>query len=278
MTAAQVWLRDGLVPAPEALVPVNDRGFTSGDGVFEAMKVVDGRPFAVTRHLRRLANSADIVSLGLPEDLDLRAVITQTIEANAERLGYLARLRITVTAGSAPAGILRSGEGPTVVVTVDPQQPHPDSLTVITVPWRHNNHSAVSGAKTTSYAENLVILERARAAGADEALMADTDGRLCEGTTSNVILEVDGRLVTPSLATGCLPGVTRDLLIEWGIVEELDVPFEQVARASEILLSSSTRDLIPVELIDGRPMSAPGPLGGEAAVQFALRVDEDIDP
>ncbi|MGB2736559.1 MAG: aminotransferase class IV, partial [Candidatus Nanopelagicales bacterium] len=265
-------------PAPEALVPVNDRGFTSGDGVFEAMKVVDGRPFAVTRHLRRLANSADIVSLGLPEDLDLRAVITQTIEANAERLGYLARLRITVTAGSAPAGILRSGEGPTVVVTVDPQQPHPDSLTVITVPWRHNNHSAVSGAKTTSYAENLVILERARAAGADEALMADTDGRLCEGTTSNVILEVDGRLVTPSLATGCLPGVTRDLLIEWGIVEELDVPFEQVARASEILLSSSTRDLIPVELIDGRPMSAPGPLGGEAAVQFALRVDEDIDP
>lgn len=278
MTTAQVWLRDGLVPASEALVPINDRGFTSGDGVFEAMKVVDGRPFAVTRHLRRLTNSADIVSIGLPEDLDLRAVIEKTIEANADRLGRIARLRITVTAGSAPAGILRSGEGPTVVVTVDPQRPHPDSLTVVTVPWRHNNHSAVAGAKTTSYSENLVILERARVDGADEALMADTDGRLCEGTTSNVIVEVDGRLVTPSLATGCLPGVTRDLLIEWGLVDELDVPFEHVAQTSEILLSSSTRDLIPVELIDGRALSAPGPLGGEAAVRFARLAAENLDP
>ncbi len=280
MTNARVWLNDQLVVEAYAIVSVRDRGFTSGDGVFETVKIVDGQPFAITRHLTRLANSAKLVGLPQPDEGYLREAVRATIAANADLVDPLGRMRITLTAGN-PSGktSVPSRSGPvTLVITVDRQRPHPNSVSVVTVPWCHNDKGPLVGAKTTSYADNLAILERVRVDGADEALLADTSGRLCEATTANVVLGVDGELITPTLATGCLPGVTRALLLEWGLVREQDFPFAKLDQVTELLLSSSTRSLIPVDSIDGRSLAVPGDLAVGAIAEFAHRAADSLDP
>lgn len=278
---ATVWINGSLVPADEATVSVYDRGFTSGDGVFETLKVVNGVPFAITRHLKRLTESAHIIGFPPPSDSILRRAVDETVESNQARLGDLGRLRITLTAGrpratgSVPT---RDDSGLTLVLTADPQAHHPAELNVISVPWPHNERGPLVGAKTTSYADNLAVLEQVRQKGADEALVSDTQGRICEATTANVILGVSGRLVTPTLKTGCLGGVTRSLLLEWGIVEEQDVLASDLGSVSEMLLSSSTRNLIPVSRCDSHIYPAPGPLGEKAMKDFAVRAASDLDP
>lgn len=275
---AQISINGTIVPERTALVSVNQRAFTSGDGVFETLKVIQGKPFAITRHLRRLAESARRTRIEIPSSAELATNVADAIAANRERTGPDARLRITVSAGES-AGVPARGAGPaTVVITCDPLKPPPDSLVVITVPWPRNERGFLVGVKTTSYAENYGISQLAQTQGADEAIQADTRGRVSEGTNSNVVLEDQGILITPSLDTGCLPGVTRDLLIEWDLVVQRNVPMTQLATASEVLMSSSTRDLIPVRSLDGRELAAPGPLGLAAAQQFVERALNDLDP
>lgn len=278
---AIVWINGDLVPADQATVSVYDRGFTSGDGVFETLKVVHGVPFAITRHLRRLVESAHIIGFTPPNDSQLRAAVAATVDANLARLGELGRLRLTLTAGRPrPSGSVptRDASDLTLVLTADPQARHPDELSVVSVPWPHNERGPLVGAKTTSYADNLAVLEQVRQKGADEALVCDTQGRICEATTANVILGVKGQLVTPTLKTGCLGGVTRSLLIEWGIVQEQDVAFADLGWAAEMLLSSSTRNLIPVARCDHHVYPSPGPLGADAIREFTVRAAQNLDP
>jgi branched-chain amino acid aminotransferase len=150
---------------------------------------------------------------------------------------------------------------------------------VATVPWRRNEHSALAGVKSTSYADNVVALRAAEAAGADEAILANTAGLLCEGTGSNVFVGVGGRLVTPPLSSGCLGGVTRELLLEVADVAEEDLPLSALAGADEAFLTSSTRDVHPIETVDGRPLPhCPGPLTATARAAFAALVSSTLDP
>ena len=121
---------------------------------------------------------------------------------------------------------------------------------VATVPWPRNERSPLAGVKTTSYAEQVLALAHARAAGADEAVWADTRGRLSEGAGSNVFYVVDGELRTPSTSTGCLPGVVRGLLLEWCTVRECEDPIEVVAGAEEVFLTSTTRGVQAVSRWD----------------------------
>ena len=107
-----------------------------------------------------------------------------------------------------------------MLVACSAAKPWPPSTVLATVPWVRNERSAVAGVKTTSYAENVVALAHAHARGASEALFLNTQGRVCEGTGSNVFAVVDGAILTPPLSSGCLAGVTRDLVIEWCGAEE----------------------------------------------------------
>lgn len=271
-----MWANGSVLDDPTApAVSVLDHGFTVGDGVFEAVKVVDGRPFALTRHLRRLTDSAH--GLGLPEpDLDeVRHAVKTVLEDHHLPLG---RIRITWTAGVSPLGSARADTPPTLVVAAAELQPHKEAATVVTVPWPRNERGAVAGLKTTSYAENVVALAWARERGGDEAVFANTVGHLCEGTGSNVFYVVDGELRTPSLASGCLAGITRGLLVEWCDVREVDEPVEVLARADEVFLASTTRDVQPVRRCDGRDLGEAGPVTRAAAASWAVREAQDIDP
>lgn len=278
--AMRFWLSDagGLVDQADARVSVLDHGFTVADGVFETLKVVGGTAFALTRHLERLQRSADALGLPQPDLHRVRSAVTETVEANAPLLGDLARLRITYTAGSAPLGSDRGESGTTLVIAVSPMSPWPASTALITVPWPRNERSPLAGVKSTSYAENVLALARAHDRGAGEALMADTQGRLCEGTGSNVFVVLEGRLVTPTLATGCLAGVTRALVLEWSDAVEEDIDMEALSRAEEVFITSSTRDVQPVHRVDDRALPAPGPITAAVAAAFADRSGADRDP
>src|SRR5436190_1852231 len=188
------------------------------------------------------ARTATGLGLAVPFDDDvLRDAINATIAANEPGAGWV---RVTVTGGAGPMGSARSEERATVVIQCGPATEWAVAADVITVPWPRNERGALAGLKTTSYAENVVARERARAAGAEEALFANTVGNLCEGTGSNVFVGRNGQLLTPPLASGCLAGVTRELLLELALpIVESDVAMTALPDVDEAFLTSSTRDV-----------------------------------
>ncbi|WP_328917064.1 MULTISPECIES: aminotransferase class IV [unclassified Streptomyces] len=271
-----IWVDGGLRDTEDATVSVFDHGLTVGDGVFETLKTVDGRAFALTRHLARLGRSAR--GLGLPDpDLDEVARACEAVLA-ANPMPY-GRLRITYTGGLSPLGSDRGNAGATLVVAPGTATVRPDTTAVVTVPWTRNEKGALAGLKTTSYGENVVALARAHESGASEALFANTQGRLCEGTGSNVFVVIDGRLLTPPLASGCLAGITRELVVDWAGAQEADLPMKALAEAEEIFLTSSLRDVQAVHRVDGRELpGAPGPVTAKALRIFAERAAADPNP
>lgn len=276
-----MWLNGTLVPADEARVSVRDHGLTTGDGVFEALKVASGVPFAMTRHLARLRASA--AGLGLPgPDLDQIRAGVHAVLAAAGRPDR-ARIRITVTAGESVLGSARpdglTAAGLTVIIALGELAETPASCDVAVLPWPRNERGLLAGVKTTSYAENVRALAWARERGAAEAVFGNLAGNLCEGTGTNVFVVTGGRLVTPPLSAGCLAGVTRGLVVEWAGAAEEDLPLSALAGAEEAFLTGTTRDVQPVRLVDGVPLPAvPGPLTRKAAEIFAARAAESPDP
>ncbi|MFJ3912296.1 branched-chain amino acid aminotransferase [Streptomyces sp. 2132.2] len=273
----RIWLDGALRSADSAQVSVFDHGLTVGDGVFETVKAERGTAFALTRHVDRLTRSARGLGLADPDPEEVRRACAAVLEANPLPL---ARMRITYTGGVSPLGSDRGDAGPTLVVALAEEVRRPDTTAVITVPWVRNERSAVAGLKTTSYAENVVALAAAHRAGASEALFANTVGRLCEGTGSNVFVVLDGELHTPPLASGCLAGITRALVVEWAGAKETDLPFEALEQAEEIFLTSTLRDVQAVHRVDGRGTvsAVPGPVTAEAMRIFEARAGADIDP
>jgi branched-chain amino acid aminotransferase len=252
------WMNGQLLADPHApAVLVNDHGLTVGDGVFEAIKVVDGLPFALDLHLDRLEVSARGLGLDAPDRQQVAAAVADVLAQEHLPLG---RLRITLTGGPAPFGSGRGEAPPTLLVVADTMGEWPATTAVATVPWPRNERGALAGLKTTSYAENVVALAEARRHGASEAVFANTVGNLCEGTGTNVFYVVDGELRTPTLASGCLAGVTRALLLTWYGAREVDEPIATVTRASEVFLVSTTRDVQAVSRWDDRELVAPGPV------------------
>ncbi len=272
----RAWVNGQLLDDPTGpAVAVTDHGFTVGDGVFEAVKVVDGEPFALTRHLRRLERSAH--GLGLPE-LDLEEVRRGVVAVLTGQELALGRIRITYTGGPAPLGSGRGSEPATLVVVADTMRPWAGPTEVVTVPWPRNEKGALAGLKTTSYAENVIALARAAERGATEAIFGNTAGNLCEGTGSNVFYVVDGELRTPTLGSGCLAGISRELVLEWYGAREIDEPVDVLERAEELFLVSTTRDVQPVRRCDGRELEAPGAVTSEVAAVWAEREREHSDP
>ncbi|MEU8758360.1 aminodeoxychorismate lyase [Streptomyces sp. NPDC048659] len=272
----KLWVNGGLHDAQAARVSVLDHGLTVGDGIFETVKAERGETFALTLHLERLTRSAR--GLGLPDpDLDeVRRACAAVLEANPMELG---RLRITYTGGLSPLGSERGDAGPSLVVALGGTSRRPDSTAVITVPWTRNERGALTGLKTTSYAENVVALARARERGASEALFANTVGQLCEGTGSNVFVVLDGRVHTPPVSSGCLAGITRALAVEWTGAVETDLPLDVLESAEEVFLTSTLRDVQAVHRVDDRELpGAPGPVTAKAMRVFDERAAQDRDP
>jgi branched-chain amino acid aminotransferase len=252
------WVAGALVPAEQARVTVVDHGFTVGDGVFETMRTVNDPdvgvvPFALDRHLVRLSRSAQGMGLPAVDTEEVREALLAVCAANPE-LADGGRLRVTLTSGAGPLGSDRSAGASSLVVAASAATSWPPATTLALSPWPRNERGPLTGIKSTSYAENVMALARAKAAGAGEALLANLAGHVCEGTGSNVFVVLGSAITTPPLSTGCLAGITRALVIEWcadaGLeVEQRTLTVEELTGASEIFITSSTRDVHPVDAV-----------------------------
>ncbi|MFC4556492.1 aminotransferase class IV [Georgenia faecalis] len=275
-----LWHDGAVLDADTPVVSALDRGITVGDGVFETCALVGGTPFALTRHVDRLVRSATGMGLPAPDPDRVRDAVADLAAALGPVDG---RLRITWTAGPGPMGSARGAGEPTLLVTAAAAPPAGSApVRLVVVPWVRNERSPLVGIKATSYAENVLALAYARERGGAEALLANTRGELCEGSSSNVFVEDDGVLLTPPLASGCLGGVTRDLVLEWareaGIaVAEQTLPLDVVHRAGHLAITSSLRGVVAVAAVDDRELP-PGPLTTAVAELFTQRRADDLDP
>ncbi len=273
-----------LVPASEATVSVDDRGFRYGDAAFETVRLYGGTIFEWDAHADRLAGTCELLSLdhGLPRG-ELRGRIEEAVAANGLADAYA---RLSITRGVQPGKLTPSpAVDPTVVVYVAslPRggvdgEPVPDGhATLETVETRRVPDEAIpANAKTHNYLNG--ILARLELTEGDEALVRSLDGAVAEGTTSNVFVVDDGELVTPPVGDVALPGITRRVVIE--LAAEAGIPTAErrlepaeVRGADEVFLTNTTGEVWPVEAVDGHAFDAPGPITDRLATLFDERVE-----
>ncbi len=269
-----------LVDEKDACISPFDHGILVGNGVFETLRVYGEVPFAWRRHWERLVRSASGLGLEVPSSRDLRARAQEVLAANDL---VDARLRMTITGGPSPLGSTRGDGPPTVIVAATPPAEWPAATALVTVPWPRNERGAVAGMKTISYAENVRALAYAAERGGGEAAFANTRGELCEGTGANIFLVTSGVLATPPEESGCLLGVTRALVLELagpaGIpMRKEPLPLDALATADEVFVTSSTREVQPVDRVDDRVLDAPGPITDTLANAFRALVRANSDP
>ena len=256
-----IYLNGSLVPRSGARISVYDHGFLYGYGLFETMRAYNGKIFLLERHLKRLLNGAE--AIGLADrigDIDLAKACRDTLKAN-KLTG--ARLRLTVTGGESDALPWESETGqPTVVVTARPyhgfsSEKYEQGFRVGIASVRRCAQSNVSGIKSVSYLVSALARKEAAARGLDEALLLNDDGYIAEGGACNVFFVKSSRLVTPSLGSGILPGITRDLVIELAdelgiIVTEGTVGLAVIRQCDEAFLTNSVMEIMPLTaVIDG---------------------------
>ncbi|MFO0572012.1 MAG: aminotransferase class IV [Polyangiaceae bacterium] len=258
---------DGVVhAADDAKVSVFDRGFLFGDSVFETIRTYGGRPYALRTHLERLARSAARVFIDLPVPIErMEGDVEDVLRSAANPESYI---RVIVTRGSGPLGLDSGFEAsPTRVVIVAPLVPPPaeayaNGISVVTFrTQRIAEATDAVGSKVGNYLVAVLAMRRAREVGASEALIVDAAGDVVEGATSNVFAVIDGGLVTPPEDAGILAGITRASVLDLG--RELGLPVElralsarDLERASELFITSSIREVLPVVAVDGSAVGA----------------------
>ncbi len=262
-----VWLQDRLVDAADARISVFDRGFRAGEGVFETIRSYRGHPFRLGAHLDRAADGASTLGFAFPaRDRLRRAVIDTAAAAGPDRDAVL---RLTVTPGLIEPGSPFPGTptgAPTVVVTAQPHEVDPTTYTRGVTAVTLARARELPDVKAVSYLTASLARREATARGADEALLTTPDGLLLEGSYSNVFLVHEGRLTTPALEVGILPGVTRAVVLELAGAEGLEVEERRIGRgelleAEEVFLTATTREIVPLVAVDGSRIGdgRPGP-------------------
>lgn len=261
-----LWFNGKVVAEGEAPL-VLERGYLYGDGLFETLRVYDGRLFLFEEHIARLTAGAEVLGLsGVPAPAQLRKAAEETITANGLREGSL---RLTVIRGRG-GGLCPVGSSPPVVlVTVRPGTPYPEELytrgfRAVLVSFPRNERSPVVYLKSLNFLENIMGKKEANAKGADEGLFVNTAGCLCEGTVSNLFLVTGETIVTPDVASGLLPGITRNLVLQLAqnagfAVAERPVKPAELFAAGEAFLTNSLLEVMPLVTVNGHPVGSGRP-------------------
>jgi branched-chain amino acid aminotransferase len=269
---ALIHLNGRLVEAAAARIDPADRGFLLADGLFETLRVYDGRAFRLDRHLARLAAGADLLGLPMPAAARIAAAVGETLAANRHRQ---ASLRITLARGVGPRGLLPPADAsPTLLIASHPlAEAGPTSFAAGLVGVRRNEHSPLSQLKSLAYLDNILALREAAAAGCDEALLLNTAGRPVAGSRSNLFLVREGTLLTPPASEGVLPGIARETILE--LAQAAGIPCRQMpltladlAAADEAFVSNSVIELKPLRLLAGRALET-GPMALDLGRRYA---------
>jgi len=270
-----VFLNGQFVSESQAVVPINDRGFTYGDGLFETVRVVEGRPFRMAQHLERMVRGADFLKIKLPyTPKELQKFTNQLIEKNEMPDAIL---RVMLTRGPGERGYLPNGSGPPTLAMTLHETPALATDTeakwsLVTSPYRIPAADALSSFKTMS--KILYVMARAEAAerGADEALLVNTNGEAAETATGNLFWVYQDKICTVPTGRGVLPGITRAVVLEicqtLGLQTNKRVIKPEALRNSDgIFITQSALGIVPVSDFDGEPINA-SPLVDQIAAAY----------
>lgn len=277
-----VYINGRFVPEADAHLSPLDRGFTLADGIFETLTALGDKMFRLEDHLARLRRGAEVLHILLPSVEELGNALRESLRRNGHPHSVV---RLTVTRGVDPGRGLdvTPGIAPSVVVRVapwhGPLSSLPQGRRLVLSPMRRNDLSPLSRIKSLAYVEGVVARIEARRAGADDALLCNTQGMLTGATSSNVFAVMDGSLVTPSEADGILPGIARRTVLEeadrLGIhTKDRSLAPEEIAGADEVFLTNVVTGVVPVVSISGSPVGQgiSGPVTEQLAKAYWDRV------
>ena len=280
-----IYLNGRLILRSKAKLSPFDYGFLYGYGLFETMRAYEGHIFRLERHLARLRHSAQ--TLGLANRLaafDLEAACTATLDVNKLKD---ARLRLTVSAGEGDATPDPSTcSSPTVLVTARnivplPSEKYELGFKAALSSLCRNSQSPLSRLKSACYMESILARMAARATRCDEAILLNEQGYLAEGSTSNIFLTSNGKLITPSLESGILPGITRETVLEIARASniknvERQIELKELIEAEEAFVTNSILELMPLTWFDGKPIGTgkPGQLTKKLIAAYKELVGE----
>ena len=267
MTSATVYLNGNYLPLEQACVPVLDRGFIFGDGVYEVIPVYGRKAFRLEHHLQRLKNSMQAVRLNNPHtDEEWSVIINNVVERND---GGDQSIYLQITRGVASRDHRFPGDAiPTVfvmsnlfvMVPTEQLEHGVSAITLDDIRWQYCN------IKSIALLPNILLRQQAVEQGAAEAILL-RDNEVTEGAASNVFIVKDGVIITPPKTDCLLPGITRDLVVEQAHehdlpVEETIIKLEELLDADEIWLTSSTKEILPVTQLNNQNVGAgkPGPV------------------
>ena len=259
------WL-NGHLRRDEPRIDAGDRGFTLGDGLFETVRVKDGAARHLDRHFARLRDGLAVLDFALPHD---DGALTSAMAALVAASGVTdAVLRLTVTRGPGGRGAsVPAIPTPTALITLAPMPSLPTEARAITATvTRRNQHSPLSRIKSLNFLDNVLARREAEGKGADEAILLNTEGRVAEGATANLFVRHGGRIITPPLSEGALPGTLRGAALAAGLAEEAPLDPATLAAAEEIVLTNAIAVRAVTDL-DGRSL-APGAAFAALAALF----------
>ena len=260
-----IYLNGKLVPKEEAKVSVFDHGFLYGDGVFEGIRIYNGRIFKLKEHIERLYASAHAIDLKPPlTQEELLQATVETVRANNLGDGYI---RIVISRGEGDLGLdPKKCPNPTVVIIADkiaiyPEEVYKKGMKIITVSTRRNSPQALNpNIKSLNYLNNILAKIEANRANVPEAIMLSIEGYVAEATGDNIFIVKNKTLITPPLHLGVLPGITRQTVIELAkergiITEEKHFTLYDVYTADECFLTGTAAEIVPVVEVDGREIN-----------------------
>jgi aminodeoxychorismate lyase len=274
-----VFLNGKFLPEADAVVSVSDRGFLLGDGLFETMRVANGKTFRFAQHLERLMRGADFLKIKppfTPKELEKFAV-----QLIAENQTPEAILRVTLTRGPGARGYSPKNTGtPTLAMTLHPLPPQnadePLQWSLVTSSYRIPASDALSSFKTTSKILNILARDEAEGKSADEALLLNTNGEVAETAGGNLFWVFQDKICTVPTGRGVLPGITRAVVLE--ICQSLGletnkrvIKLEHLRNAEGLFVTNSALGIVPVAAFDGEPV-APSPLVDQIAGAYAERL------
>ena len=260
-----IWLNDRLVDETQnvASIPISDRSFLLGEGLFETILTVGSRPVALDRHISRMHAGAEILGISIPTNDAIAVAVTSLLQSTHGI--SLGRMRITI-----------SGSG-SFLITHQPYKEWSEPAKLVTYPHPFNPKSPMQKVKSTSYGEYLLAYRYAQDRNADDALLFNTNDAVMEASTANVIALIGGKWVTPPLSSGALPGITRELLLEWELIGERELIFEELQRCESVALISSLRSIQPIVEINGRKFKTVGKVE-ELATSYKGSLAGNLNP
>jgi branched-subunit amino acid aminotransferase/4-amino-4-deoxychorismate lyase len=253
-------LVNGVLQDDHAKLPYSN-SLLRGDGLFETILTIDQKPVALDRHYARLEKSAKQIQITLPARIDIEVGIEKVL-AN---VSGKSRLRINV---------LADGDWS---ITLEPVSEGKESVSLMKVNEPKISNGALSGVKSISYGESLLVVRRAIAAGFDDGIFLNENSDVVETALSNLLILTDDGWQTPALSTGCLPGITRELLIKWFDVKESEFDFDYLLSAKAVYVTSSIKLIQRVDKIEDRLFSK-NLLGEELIENFKSKLFSNMNP